>query len=59
MATREEADQHLLEHLLLADDHLVDLAAEQLASPLHALHGFFGTGLGGDRLGWRRHAVGS
>ena len=49
VAAGEEADQHLLEHLLLADDHLVDLAAEQLASPLHALHGFLGTGLGGGR----------
>ena len=31
VAAGEEADQHFLDHLLLADDHLVDLAAEQLA----------------------------
>ena len=59
VAAGEEADQHLLDHLLLADDHLVDLAAEQLAGPLHALHGFLGTRLGGGRLRLRRHAVGS
>ena len=59
VAAGEEADQHLLDHLLLADDHLVDLAAEHLAGPLHALHGFFGAGLDGGRLRWRRHAVDS
>ena len=47
VAAGEEADQHLLDHLLLADDHLVDLAPEQLAGPLDALDGLLGAGLGG------------
>ena len=51
VAAGEQADQHLLDHLLLADDHLVDLAPEQLAGPLDPLHGLFGACLGGNLAG--------
>ena len=31
MAAGKDADQHLLDHLVLADDHLVDLAQQRFA----------------------------
>ena len=36
VAAGEQADQHLLDHLLLTDDDLVNFAPEQLAGALHA-----------------------
>ena len=57
VAAGEQADQHLLDHLLLTDDDLVNLAPEQLAGALHALHGLFGACPGGGGAG--RAGVGS
>ena len=50
VAAGEQADQHLLDHLLLADDHLVDLAPEVLAGTLHPVDGLFGAHLRRGRL---------
>ena len=47
VAAGEDADQHLLDHLVLADNDLVDLADEHLAGLGDAADGFFGTHLGG------------
>ena len=40
MATREQGDQHLLDHLLLADDHAVNLADKDITGLRHAVDGF-------------------
>ena len=50
----EHADQHLLDHLVLADDDLVDFAPEQLAVAARR-HGLFGACLDGGGLGLGRH----
>jgi len=50
---REEAEHHLLEHLVLPDDHLVNLAPELLAGPLDAADGLLGVDRG--RAGLRGH----
>jgi hypothetical protein len=52
VAAGEDADQHLLDHLVLADDHLVDFIDQHLPGLGHAADGLFGTHLGGG--GWGR-----
>ena len=48
----EQADQHLLDHLVLADDHLVDFLDQGVAGLGHAAHRFFGAQLGGTCRHW-------
>jgi hypothetical protein len=62
MASGEEADQKLLDHLLLADDHPAELGEDRVVGGVQPLdgrglgHGWLqgsggGSGLG---IGWRR-----
>jgi hypothetical protein len=37
VASHEERDQHLLDHVVLADDQLAQLAHDAVAALLHAL----------------------
>ncbi len=59
VAAGEQADHHFLDHLVLPDDDLVNLALEQLAGPLDALHGLLGTHLAQDGLGRCGHSKNS
>ena len=57
--------EHLLDHLVLADDHLVDFVDQRLPGLGDAANGLFGTHLGGGGWGrsghvlrsWRRNNV--
>ena len=54
VAAGEQADEHLLDHLVLADDDLVDLLHQGVAGLGDAADRFFGTHLGG---GWRHRTL--
>ena len=47
MSPREDADEHLLDHLVLADDDLVNLVDQRLAGLGNPADGFFRTHGGG------------
>ena len=48
VAAGERADEHLLDHLVLADDDLVDLGDERFAGLGDPANGFLGSHWGGD-----------